>query len=134
MNTLGRIEILKGPSSSIYGAGLGGTIQLIPNKGEFSKMNINGGYTFGSYGLRKYSLQANMGDLKNSANITYSNTHSDGYRDNNELDRQTITVATNHFFGDTGRKRFSPSELLTNPRRKRLISSVIVYNRKASSF
>ncbi len=106
MNTLGRIEILKGPSSSMYGAGLGGTIQLIPNKGTFDETSANGGFTFGSYGLQKYVLQANLGNLKNSANITYSNTHSDGYRDNNETDRQTFTVATNHFLGDADKLTF----------------------------
>jgi len=41
MSTLGRIEVIKGPSSSIYGAGLGGTIQLIPNKGLFTNRSIN---------------------------------------------------------------------------------------------
>ncbi len=29
----------------------------------------------------------------------YSNTHSDGFRDNNEYDRQTITFSSNHFLG-----------------------------------
>ncbi len=106
MHTLGRIEVLKGPSSSTYGAGLGGTIQLIPNKGSFNKTSINSGYTFGSYGLQKYLLQANFGNLKNSTNITYSNTHSDGYRANNETDRQTFTVASNHFLGDSDKLTF----------------------------
>ena len=34
---VGRMEILKGPSSSLYGAGLGGTIQMIPDKGLFDE-------------------------------------------------------------------------------------------------
>jgi len=106
MRTLGRIEILKGPSSSIYGAGLGGTIQLIPNKGSFDELSVNSGYTFGSYGLQKHVLQANVGTIKNTANITYSNIHSDGYRANNETDRQTFTVATNHYLSDSDKLTF----------------------------
>jgi len=106
MQTLGRIEILKGPSSSLYGAGLGGTIQLIPSKGSFDELSINSGYTFGSYGLQKQLLQANLGSLKNTAKITYSNVHSDGYRANNETDRQTLTIATNHYLGDSDKLSF----------------------------
>ena len=101
MSTLGRIEVIKGPSSSIYGAGLGGTIQLIPNKGLFTNRSINSKYTFGSYGLQKHLLQANLGNQKNKAKLTYSNLHSDGYRNNNKTDRQTITIASKHFINES---------------------------------
>ena len=106
MTTLGHIEILKGPSSSIYGAGLGGTIQLIPDKGLFAETSLNTNYTFGSYGLQKHVLQANLGNHKNKAKITYSNLHSDGYRDNNKTDRQTLTVASKHFINDSNKLTF----------------------------
>ena len=124
MSSLGRIEIWKGPSSSIYGAGLGGTIQLIPDKGQFDQYSIDGGYTFGSFGLQKYGLGLNLGNLKNSANINYTNTHSNGYRENNELDRQVFTIASNHFLNDNNKlvfignyidlKAFIPSSLNEN--------------------
>ena len=106
MSSLGRIEIWKGPSSSIYGAGLGGTIQLIPDKGQFDQYSIGGAYTFGSFGLQKYGLGLNLGNLKNSANINYTNTHSNGYRENNELDRQVVTIASNHFLNDNNKLTF----------------------------
>ena len=97
---IARIEVLKGPSSSLYGAGLGGTIQLIPDKGVFNTQAIASAYTFGSFGLQKFWLNANLANKTNSAKITYSNTHSDGYRDNNELDRQTLTLASNHYLNE----------------------------------
>lgn len=100
MTALGRIEILKGPSSSIYGSGLGGAIQLIPNKGLFDQTTLKTGYTFGSFGLQKYLLQANLGNQANAANLVYANTKSDGYRDNNKTDKQSFTLASNHFIND----------------------------------
>jgi len=106
ISTLGRIEISKGPSSSTYGSGLGGTIQLIPNKGTFDEISANAGSVFGSYGLQKYLVQANYGDKKNSGTITYSNLHSDGYRENNETSRQTFTVATNHLINENNKLIF----------------------------
>lgn len=98
--SLGRIEILKGPSSSIYGSGLGGTIQLIPNKGLFDKTTLKSGYTFGSFGLQKYLFQANLGNQANAANLIYANTKSDGYRANNKTNKQSFTLASNHFIND----------------------------------
>lgn len=94
---IARVEVLKGPSSSLYGAGLGGSIQLIPDKGSFQSNSLHTTYTFGSFGLKKFLLGANIANRTNSAKINYSNTQRDGYRENNQLDRQTFTLATNHF-------------------------------------
>ncbi|MGM5471232.1 TonB-dependent receptor domain-containing protein [Flavobacteriaceae bacterium LMO-SS05] len=106
MSTLGRVEISKGPSSSTYGAGLGGTIELIPYKGKLDEFSVNSTYTFGSFGLQKQLLQANLADLQNTASLTYSNLHSDGYRENNQTDRQTFTVASQHFLGESNQLTF----------------------------
>lgn len=97
---IARMEILKGPSSSLYGAGLGGTIQMIPDKGSFNTKSIASSYTFGSFGLQKFLLNTNLANKTNTANINFSNTRSEGYRDNNELDRQTLTLASNHYIND----------------------------------
>jgi len=100
LESIARMEVLKGPSSSLYGAGLGGNIQLIPDKGIFNSNAIASSYTFGSYGLQKFWLNANLANKTNSAKINYSNTHSDGYRENNNLDRQTVTFASNHYLNE----------------------------------
>jgi iron complex outermembrane receptor protein len=70
------------------------------------ELSVNSGFTFGSYGLQKYLLQGNLGNLKHAASMTYSNIHSDGYRENNTTDRQTFTVATSHFLGDSDKLTF----------------------------
>lgn len=97
---IARMEVLKGPSSSLYGAGLGGTIQLIPDKGVFDSKSVQSAFTIGSYGLRKFWINTNLANKTNAAKITYSNTHSDGYRENNELDRHTLTLASNHYLNE----------------------------------
>lgn len=97
---VGRMEILKGPSSSLYGAGLGGTIQMIPDKGQFDQYKVSGEAQFGSFGLQRYLLTANLGNKTNSALLTYSNTQKEGYRDNNETDRQTLTLSSNHYLDE----------------------------------
>ena len=97
---LGRLEILKGPSSSLYGAGLGGTIQLIPDKGLFDQYAVSGESQFGSFGLQRYLLSANLGNKTNSALLTYSNTQRTGFRENNETRRQTLTFSSNHYLNE----------------------------------
>ncbi|MCA0933171.1 TonB-dependent receptor [Lutimonas saemankumensis] len=93
---IARMEIIKGPSSSLYGAGLGGTIQLIPEKGTFDSFFIESSYTFGSYGLGKFLLSSNLGNQTNSAKINFSSTSSDGYRENNKTNRYNLTLSSNH--------------------------------------
>ena len=97
LNSIARLEIVKGANSSMYGAGLGGTIHLIPKKAYLDTTAVSSEFTFGSFGLLRGSLSLEHGDSKNSFNALYSNTHSDGYRDNNQYDRQTITFTSNHF-------------------------------------
>lgn len=100
MAGISKMEILKGPSSSLYGAALGGTIQMIPNKGLFDAFSLQANYTFGSFGLQKFLINANLGNKTNSAYLTYSNTHKDGYRENNELNRQTFSMSSNHYLNE----------------------------------
>ena len=100
LGTISRIEIIKGAGSSIYGAGLGGTIHLIPQSAYLNQTNAQTDISFGSFGLIKSVLNINHGSTKNSFRAIYSNTHSDGYRENNQYDRQTFTVNTNHFISN----------------------------------
>ena len=106
LNTLGRIEVLKGPSSSVYGSGLGGTIQLIPDKGLFTTNYISTSYSLGSFGLQKYLFQSDIGNSNNNAKITYSNLQREGYRKNNDTKRQSISVASNHFINNSNKLTF----------------------------
>lgn len=96
LGALSRFEIIKG-ASSIYGAGLGGTIQLTPQNAYLNQANMDNDLLVGAFGLMKGIIKLNYGDHKNGLNAVYSNTHSDGYRDNNQYDRQTLTINTNHY-------------------------------------
>jgi iron complex outermembrane recepter protein len=97
--SIARLEIDKG-ASTIYGVGLGGTIHLTPQNAYLNQTTGQGEFSFGSFGLFKETINFNHGSSKNSFRATYSNTQSDGYRDNNEYDRQTFTLNTNHFLSE----------------------------------
>lgn len=100
LGSISRFEIIKGAGSSIYGAGLGGTIHLIPQSAYLNQTTAQSDISFGSFGLMKGILNVNHGTNKHSFRAIYSNTHSDGYRNNNNYDRQTFTINTNHFLSN----------------------------------
>ena len=100
LNSIARFEINKGSGSSMYGAGLGGTIHLTPAYGNLDQTEIGTELSLGSFGLIKTIANLNHGSKNHGLNVIYSNTHSDGYRENNSYDRQTITLSSNHFLGE----------------------------------
>ncbi|TXG39016.1 TonB-dependent receptor [Seonamhaeicola maritimus] len=109
LGTISRLEIIKGAVSSVYGAGLGGTIHLIPEQGDFSKQQIANQLSIGSFGLVKNLSSLNLSSKKSSLKAIYSTTQSDGYRDNNEYNRKTFTLNSSHFIGDKDELAFLAS-------------------------
>ena len=83
-----RVEVIKGPSSSLYGAGLAGVILFHPK--TVVKDFVQNQSTVGSFGTIKNTLSAgvNSGKLKVFALGSYLN--SDGYRDNNATNRGNV--------------------------------------------
>lgn len=85
---VGGIEIHKGANSTLFGSGLGGTVLLkkISDKEEFVKLNT----TLGSYGMLKSGLVGNISAGKVKARVGYQLQKSDGYRNNNAFERQSV--------------------------------------------
>jgi iron complex outermembrane receptor protein len=97
---LGRIEILRGPASSIYGASLGGAIVLYPRRAECGSSEVSLMSTFGSYGYLKNTLNYSGGSGKGDLFISLSDFRSDGYRKNSNYQRKSILLNYNHRIGE----------------------------------
>lgn len=96
LGSLSEIEIIKGATSSSFGAGLGGTILLKPKYNFGNSTKVSSEFTVGSFGLIKELTNLNIGLNKNAINFTHSITASDGYRDNNDYNRNTFTLSSKH--------------------------------------
>lgn len=89
---LGRMEILKGPSSAIYGSGLGGTINMYTPVKTETEGNVSAQY--GSYKTGMAHLTGNLkaGNLLIWGNLSHLN--SEGYRENNDYRRTSLLTTT----------------------------------------
>ena len=95
-----RVEVLKGPVSSIYGAGLGGTINLKALKAPYNATGLSSELTFGSYGLFRTVNSAEHGTDGVNLRVNYSTIKQDGYRENNEYDRKSLSVLNQLYPGE----------------------------------
>ncbi|WP_133176718.1 TonB-dependent receptor [Terrimonas sp.] len=96
-NTIGQIEILKGPGSSMYGANTGGVIILHSNENQFDadkhdadSHQLQAQVSGGSYGLFGENLQWKYTGKKISSSFTQSHIQADGYRENSRLRRDVV--------------------------------------------
>ncbi len=88
---VGRAEIIKGPVSSIFGAGLGGVINLFPAEASLGT-SVQEKATFGSYGLWRNTVKATHASEGTNLVASYNNLKTDGWRDNGSYKRESITL------------------------------------------
>ena len=95
LSLINRVDVWKGPTASTYGAGLGGMIHLKTNAETSSTYsNLENAFTIGSYGLIRNVLKGDLTLNENTLQVGYNLnlTQNDGYRDNNEYDRQGASL------------------------------------------
>lgn len=86
LDSIERIEVMRGSGAVLYGAGAtGGTINIIT---KTATANSRGGFVeggVGSYGTRDVRIGANIAGERTGLRLTMAHRESDGYRDNNAL-------------------------------------------------
>ncbi len=92
------INIIKGPTSSLYGAGLGGMIHLnTRSDGHQEDSWFSTEISLGAYGLKKVVAIGNINLNDNHRIIANINdTRSDGYRNNNKYERKGFAFIGDH--------------------------------------
>lgn len=94
-------EIIKGPGSSLYGAGTGG-VMLLNSFDEHYTPGISAGYSYGSFNTSNAHLQWRVGDGNFKNQVSFSKLNSDGYRDHTELERINFSWDAMGTFSEKG--------------------------------
>lgn len=98
VQSVGSIEVLKGPAGSLYGAGTGGVVLLeSPRPTGHEPTRLRTGFTTGSYGLRQYELGLQTATTGQQTALSYSKTSSQGYRQQSALAREVLNLSSRFF-------------------------------------
>ncbi|HRP30249.1 MAG TPA: TonB-dependent receptor [Agriterribacter sp.] len=95
-HSINRIDIMKGPGGSMYGANTGGVIILHPDELPLQQEKIAADHQFnaqvsgGSYGLFDENVQWKYQGQNFSSTLTQSHLQSDGYRQNTMVRRDVV--------------------------------------------
>lgn len=109
LQNINQIEVIKGPLSSIYGAGLGGAILISPQILKKDNYQTEVSSVFGSFGLLKNRVSFDLNEKSSSLSLSYHNLKTDGWRQNSAYNRQGITLS-----GELFRKKNSKLTYFSN--------------------
>ncbi|WGK63848.1 TonB-dependent receptor family protein [Croceiramulus getboli] len=113
------VTLIKGPNSSIYGAGLGGAILLQARTPQRTEASLT--TQLSSFNTVRTLASAAWADESYGLRVSYNRLNADGYRANSGYNREGVTAFAKanlnerhqlHFFGNyTQLKAFIPSSL-----------------------
>ncbi len=92
-----QMQIIKGPGSSLYGAGTGGVV-LLRSNGTSSQNSISQSIGFGKYGFYNQSTHIQLGNTS----IQYGHTEQKGYRNHSTMARDAVRFNTQLKAGSNG--------------------------------
>src|SRR5688500_6400024 len=95
-------EIIKGPGSSLYGAGTGGVLLLKTNPADWQP-GLSFDFSAGSFALNNLNTNLRVGTDAFQNTINYLQLSSNSYRDHSELDRKVFTWDLTANLSDKGR-------------------------------
>ncbi|WP_321285490.1 TonB-dependent receptor domain-containing protein [uncultured Sunxiuqinia sp.] len=117
-SVLSKVEIIKGPSSGFYGAGLGGTLLFDAIHSGKDQLTVNCGLS--SYQTHQTNAKLSLNGKNSSNHLAIESLSSAGYRRNNETNRINLNYVGQFIVGQhelniiinqTDLKGFIPSSL-----------------------
>lgn len=91
VNSIGRAEVIKGPASSIYGAGTGGVINFQLQRSPYQEQSLEASGLVGSYGLHRLAATYRNGGDKINSYVSYGWQEYDGYREHSSDMRRFLS-------------------------------------------
>ncbi len=92
VRAIGRVEVIKGPSGSLYGAGTGGTILFSGQTIPANQSAVEVSTLAGAYGLRGSGITLQTGKNNSAITLSYNHVQADGYRDHSAMARDNVSL------------------------------------------
>ncbi len=94
--TLGRVEVFKGPASGIYGAGIGGVVNMVGEKAP-EGISVRQYTEAGSYGMLRTNSSLGIGTGQSNILVNYGRQLMDGYRLHSASKKDFLTFSGDFF-------------------------------------
>ena len=98
--TLGRVEVIKGPASSLYGSGIAGVVNLYTLKPQPNKTRLVEENTFGSYGLWRNNTRIETAGEHSALIFNYGRQQSDGFRSHSASHKDYAQLSGDFYVSD----------------------------------
>jgi len=96
-STLGKVEVIKGPQSSLYGAGIGGVVNLYTQRPEPNATVISQQAMGGSYGLWRTNTMVTTAGSNWDILVDYGHQNYNGFRAYDASKKDYATFAANYY-------------------------------------
>src|SRR3954464_4954233 len=93
VSPLGRIEVIKGPASSLYGTGLGGVVMFNTLRPEPDGAHLTQQFIGGNPSLFRSNTRADYASDTSSFLINYGHQHSEGYRQHSMSNKDFVLLS-----------------------------------------
>ncbi len=100
LENLNAIEVIKGPKGTGYGSNLGGAILLNTESFDRTESFLQSSFTLGSYNLQKNNTRFSLADDQWILDLNYNRLRTDGYRENNQFERDGLLLNTGYKFNE----------------------------------
>lgn len=107
-NTLGSIEILKGPAGSIFGAGYGGVVQL-NTPAAMPGHELSGSFQGSSFASYSGNVRYQYASQRMNLLAAFSGRGSEGYRDHADMSGYNLALSGSFFLNNRHSVTFSYS-------------------------
>ena len=106
LNTIDKIEIIKGPASSLYGNASGGVIHIQTTE-DFQSSFVEGGITVGSFGMQQYQFSGGWKSDQTRLLLSGNHVKTNGYRDQSGMKSSSIGAKLIHDFANMSEIKFA---------------------------
>jgi iron complex outermembrane recepter protein len=98
--SIGNVEILKGPSGSLYGLAIAGVVNLQTLQATPGKVSVGQEVMVGSYGLSRFNTSIQAGGKKGSLLVNYGRQNYNGFMVHTASDKIFANVMGDYNFSD----------------------------------